>query len=243
MEFELAAFRAGDKKEKVKLLMSKAFCQKQQGEFNDALKSLNRALKHAGMGGQLRDSIIQERIFIHYTTADYRLSISDYYRLRHRPDLQQKQQYIYVLSRMKEDKDSAFFEAVKTFAANHNNDTLANWVIQQYQENKTISPRKASILSAIVPGLGATAAGKPIQGPAALLFTASFGYYGYYSFSNNMIGAGIFTGVLFPLRLYIGGLNYAANVAREKRLKKRNLIHGTIEKVILEIENDTANSM
>lgn len=233
MEFELAVFSSKTSVEKALNLMAKAQCQKQSRQFDDALKSINRAVKHSQKQVSLLNSVYAERIFLHYATNEYQLAINDYYRLRKTPELQKKQLYLYVLSRMRNHEDTAFFEALGEFAEQTNNDSIISKTREHYATIKTISPRKAGIMSAIIPGAGAAAAGKPLQGMASLILTGAFGYYGYYSFTNGMFGAGIFTGIMFPLRLYIGGIRYAATMANEKNMKKREKVYEIIEREVL----------
>lgn len=233
MEFELAVFTSKTSVEKALNLMAKAQCQKQSRQFDDALKSINRAVKHSQKQVSLLNSVYAERIFLHYATNEYQLAINDYYRLRKTPELQKKQLYLYVLSRMRNHEDTAFFEALGEFAEQTNNDSIISKTREHYATIKTISPRKAGIMSAIIPGAGAAAAGKPLQGMASLILTGAFGYYGYYSFTNGMFGAGIFTGIMFPLRLYIGGIRYAATMANEKNMKKREKVYEIIEREVL----------
>lgn len=233
LEYEWAVFQAQEALEKITYLTAKAECQKQSGDFNKALHTVNRAVALAKGNDSATAQLFQKRIFLHYVTQEYAMAIQDYYRLRKKPELQKEQLHLYALSRMRNHEDSAFFAALEQFAAITHNDTLVSRVQEQFKAVETLSPRKASILSAVIPGLGATAAGKPLQGIASLLIIGTFGYYGYYAFTNGMIGTGVFSGVMFPLRLYLGGINYAAVSAREKNLKKRNQIYNAIERNML----------
>ncbi len=233
LEYEWAVFQAQGALEKITYLTAKAECQKQSGDFNKALHSVNRAVTLAKGNDSATAQLYQKRIFLHYVTQEYAMAIQDYYRLRKKPELQKEQLHLYALSRMRNYEDSAFFAALEQFAAMTHNDSLVLQVQEQFKSIKTLSPRKASIISAIIPGLGAAAAGKPLQGITSLLTIGAFGYYGYYAFTNGMIGTGIFSGVMFPLRLYLGGIHYAAVTAREKNLKKRNEVYKIIERKVL----------
>lgn len=221
VKYEAQYFKAENINESAKALLQKARCYKQLQQFDNALLNLARIPVYS-ISDSLAEELRYETLLCTYLIEDYHKAeflISQYKQEIQRISVQERILMLEVLTKnhlSKYEDAKAAFKALMTLKKiNLNTDSVYALV------PKLKNPKKAEILSAIIPGSGQVYAGYPLEGAASLLLqTATLGF-GAYKIYQGYYFIGFFTGFGLFQKFYFGGMNRAAFLT-EKRNKEKN---------------------
>jgi tetratricopeptide (TPR) repeat protein len=221
VKYEAQYFKAENIDESARALLQKARCYKQLQQFDKALLNLGRIPGYS-ISDSLAEELRYEILLCNYLSEDYHKAeflVVQYKQEKISPKMQERMLLLEVLTKNQlykyDEAKSAFVALMALKKLNVNTDSVYALV------PKLKNPKKAEILSAIIPGSGQVYAGYPLEGITSLLLqTATLGF-GAYKIYQGYYFIGFFTGFGLFQKFYFGGMNRAVFLT-EKRNKDRN---------------------
>lgn len=221
VKYEEQYFRADNIDASANALLQKARCYKQLRQFDKALLNLGRIPGYS-INDSLAEELQYEILLCSYLSEDYRKA--EFLIIQHKQEkisarVKERMLILEVLTKNElfkyEEAKNAFTELMALKQIQINTDSVYALI------PKIRNPKKAEILSAIIPGSGHVYAGYPAEGLASLLLqTAALGF-GAYKIYQGYYFIGFFTGFGLFQKFYFGGMSRAAFLT-ERRNKEKN---------------------
>ena len=117
----------------------------------------------------------------------------------------------------------------------------SNSIHELLKKQRLLNPKKARIISYIIPGSGQIYSGNILRGLSSLILQGSIGTYTYFCFKNGFYFSGVFTGLMIFQMLYSGGARYASFLTVKENSKRIKLYNTKIREFILKHESSFLN--
>jgi tetratricopeptide (TPR) repeat protein len=205
------------------LLMKKSYAYKARGDYDRALKNLERI--------QSID-MTYEKALLHFLNEDIEACYNQLLRIQLDNDnvLTEAYHLLFVMTLVKKND---FQEARKYLNGEYSfgmNDDQLNEIISGKLKPKNTD--RAFNISLWLPGFGQAYAGYLGRGfVSGLMQTGSAGFT-YYSLINNYYFSGVLTGAALFYTFYLGGARYAGQLAEKKNLELQEQILSTLKSEI-----------
>jgi tetratricopeptide (TPR) repeat protein len=206
-----------------------ADCLYRSGRYSEAAPYFDQAYFSSG-SDSLRAETLFQKASCYLLMQDYRYAQVE---LLNMPDhLTEQQQFrlnmyngiLYFSLEEYETSRDYFFKIAK--------DSTAKVQIKElFEQNKRIehlSPRRARLLSMLLPGLGQFYAGDVKNGAVSLLLNSGLMYWGARMLATGGGVDAIFTVLPWFQRYYAGGFNKTALIAEERKQKQRREVYNKL---------------
>lgn len=214
--YERAIFSTNLIRDVNSLLFKKSRCFTKEEKFNEAYETLMRGNLFEGTDSVKR-LMYYESILTSYLAGKYDLTLGRLKEARYYfPDINTRETdliELLALAELHQWKESQ--EKHLAYCKIHQQ-KVDSALFTSIINFKPKNPRKAELLSMLVPGSGQVYAGYPLKGLMSLLLNGSLIYFSVYSFSNGYIWSGAFTGVGLFFFFYNGGAAYAGQLAEQR---------------------------
>lgn len=240
VEIERDVFDANNDTARFKTLLYKAQVQKAHHHYEASLVTLHR-LDYLPEIRRLSSLHRYEQALVSYLSADFDLAARYYENLTERKPSQSFLDSTYWLHCLIQNQLGHWEQGkavLKRYSEAMALSIDADSLYELIDTNKMRSPATASLLSVILPGLGQTYAGYPLQGLMSLILTAGATAYSVLHFRDGYYLIGGLSSISLFLRFYGGGIRSAAFFAEQKNQKLQqtwcDLIIKSIDKEVQE---------
>lgn len=229
--YEYAIYKEPELTKRVRLMVQRAYVQKNLGQFSNAFNNLQRADIYA-LSDSLAAIVLYESAFNAYMAEMFDQSLSKLVELETYSHINKRQASLIEILNL--NALSRWDEAHQKFLKFC--DMYGLTVEDPYADPKALkmkNPEKAFNLSYFLPGVGQMYAGYFWKGfLSGFINLAAVGFAGY-SFYTGYYFSGAFTGVTLFYIFYNGGARYAEVLAEQYNEKKGEALRNKVKAALL----------